>query len=49
MRLLGNSNPLSGRVEVCHERAWGMICSDLWSSVDASVVCRQLGHATAGM
>ena len=48
VRLVGNSNPLSGRVEVCYDRVWGIVCSSFWNSIDASVICRQLGHATAG-
>ena len=48
VRLVGNSNSLSGRVEVCYDRVWGMVCSSSWNSIDASVICRQLGHATAG-
>ena len=49
VRLVGNSNPLAGRLEVCYDRVWGMVCSGIWSSVNAEVVCRQLGYATAGI
>lgn len=47
IRLEGNST-LEGRVEVCYDGVWGTVCSDLWDSLDASVICRQLGVSSAG-
>lgn len=49
MRLLGGMNDAEGRVEVCSGEVWGSVCHDYWGSLDAQVVCRQLGYATDGL
>ena len=49
MRLVGGNNSFEGRVEICLNSVWGTVCHDSWSSVDAKVVCRQLGYGTEGL
>ena len=36
-----------GRLEICHDNAWGGVCDDLWGKVDATVACRQLAYQGA--
>ena len=48
IRVVGGSNSLEGRVEVCVSGVWGTVCDDLWAQVDANIVCRQLGFSNAG-
>ena len=54
VRLVNGTNvtssvPREGRVEVCINGTFGSICNKRWDSLDAGVVCRQLGYSSTGM
>ena len=48
MRLAGGSQSNEGRVELCISGQWKTVCGNSWSSNEARVVCRELGHAYQG-
>ena len=47
-RLVGGTTVSEGTVEICFNNAWGTICHSSWGSVDANIVCKQLGHQPTG-
>ncbi len=49
IQLVGGTNNLQGRVEVCSNGVWGTVCDDSFENVDAQVVCRQLGYSSTGI
>ena len=44
VRLMDGDSDLEGRVEVCINGQWGVVCDRSWGRADAAVVCRQLGY-----
>ena len=49
IRLVGGTNSLEGRVEVCNSSQWGTVCDNSWGRTDANVACGQLGFSSTGL
>ena len=43
-RIQGTNFSSIGRVEICHNKIWGVICADNWAAREAIVACHQLGY-----
>ena len=46
---MGGKIESEGRVEICYFNQWGTVCDHYWETVDANVICRQLGYVSFGM
>ena len=49
VRLVGGNIANEGRVEICMNNEWGIACDNGFGSLDATVVCRQLGYSDQGL
>ena len=48
IQLVSGHSEGTGLVQVCLDGSWTYVCGSGWSSVDAGVICRQLGYSFYG-
>ena len=44
VNLTGSSVQYAGRVEICDNNQWSIMCGSDWTLKNALVVCKQLGY-----
>ena len=49
VRLVWGQGSFEGNVQICINGVWGWVCDNSWSTVDAGVVCTQLGYTSTGI
>jgi hypothetical protein len=49
LRLAGTVTATTGRLEICHNRAWGTICNYAWGTTETQLACRLLGFHAYGI
>ena len=53
VQLMNSSGPSTdsgrGQVQVCYNNSYWTVCDDRWDSLDAGVVCTQLGFSSQGV
>lgn len=48
VKLVNGAVASEGKILICINGLWGLLCSSYLSSVDANVICRQLGYIAKG-
>lgn len=48
-RLVNGTIIQEGRIEVCSNGIWSMVCQNNWNAIDAYILCKQLGYVGTGI
>ncbi len=49
VRLVGGDSQHEGNVQTCVNGEWGSVCHNNWHTLEAFVVCKQLGYSLIGI